>query len=96
MSKRPRDEPNLCPLCLLDVNGSLQAHFDKEHSEFDCPLCVKSFKSQQDLDFHVKIVHDEIKNVLSCPVCDADFDQADILQNHIDSHFQASQIFSQS
>lgn len=87
MSKRTLDEPNLCPLCLEDVNESLEIHFSKEHREFQCSFCAKNFPNQTALDLHVKNKHDDITCILNCPVCHADFDQADLLQAHINSHF---------
>ena len=88
MSKRSLDEPHLCPLCLENVDGSLEIHFNIEHREFQCFFCAKNFPTRTALDLHVKNVHDNLTCALKCPVCHADFDQTDLLQAHIDSHFQ--------
>lgn len=52
-------EPITCPLCFKVVEGTVEAHFEAEHNEYECPFCDLLFDNDFLLKQHVNMVHDD-------------------------------------
>ena len=52
-----------CPLCFKTVEGTVEAHFETEHNEYECPFCDLLFDNDYLLKQHVNIVHDDTSTI---------------------------------
>ena len=48
-----------CPLCFKEIESDLEAHFELEHKEYECPFCARIFDTQHTFNTHMESVHNE-------------------------------------
>lgn len=71
-----------------------KVHIKVDEAEFNCETCVKSFRNQRRLEFHLRKTHGFVKekniliskNILSCEQCEMKFNSHNNLMNHILKH----------
>lgn len=75
-----------CDICGWDTcwKNSLKNHINAKHSsferpKFECPKCIKDFKSADQLRQHIISFHDNI----SCKICDQRFKTSVALKKHV-------------
>ena len=67
-----------------------------ETSEFQCAICGKDFKIQEELTKHLETPHESLEHsstndaVFECPSCTAKFSRASKLQNHMENVHERS------
>lgn len=65
---QPPVEQTKCPLCLKSIGDyDLEAHFQMEHREFECPFCGLLFDSEFSMQQHLTSVHNEPTDVIPLP-----------------------------
>lgn len=59
-SKQNREQESVkCPLCFKQIETNLEAHFESEHKELECPFCALLFDNNTLLNEHLDNVHNE-------------------------------------
>ena len=88
-----KKKPHLCSLCgsSFAYSSALKGHIENVHEgkkSHLCTICGKAFYTASLMKRHFRIVHEgikEIKEVLSCPHCDAMLKGKISLKIHIES-----------
>ena len=82
--KRFHSSMYTCEICQqkFEQRTLLVSHKKIIHKVNHCKLCDHIAQCQASLRFHVKTIHDKIKD-FKCNICQAEFSRKDLLQNHI-------------
>ena len=81
------DSGNRCPLCgvMLSSSEDLQLHVNRTHADILSPVRPHSSQNADNDSSNVT----SWGSIVTCPVCDQEFDDTAILQIHVNGHFSA-------
>lgn len=78
VENKKKEMTTACPLCLKEITGNLDDHFQLEHREYECAFCGLLFDSNSILNTHLLTAHPTEYNIqdiqtpgdtLTCPIC---------------------------
>ena len=78
------DQKFKCEKC--EKTFHLKSHLENHLTNmvhYECNHCQKGFTNTKEFEYHLKVVHNELKNICNCKICGKFFSRFDYIEKHL-------------